>query len=76
MTGLGIGKETEPGTIGSILAAFEALKLILGCQNIQMLTIGALPGDETLEIVAVSRIWKADKKKCNCKKRNHHLQID
>jgi hypothetical protein len=39
------------------------LELISGRKNVQSLTVGALAGDETLEVVAVSQIWKISQKK-------------
>ena len=60
-----VGKETEPGAVGRILAAFKALEFIFGRENVNILTEGALTGNKTLEVLAVSGIWKADEKKYN-----------
>ena len=76
VTGLVVGKETEPGTVGGILAGFETLEFILRWKNIQMLTVGALSRNKTLEVFAVSWIWKAGEKKNNWKNPKLHLQID
>jgi hypothetical protein len=51
-----IGKKTEPGTVGILLADFEALELIERGKNVDFLTVGTFSGDETLKFVAVSRI--------------------
>jgi hypothetical protein len=45
------------------LADFEALELIERGKNVDFLTVGTFSGDETLKVVAVSRIYKPRQKK-------------
>ena len=59
----GIRIESEPGAVGVVLAVFEALKLVVGGDDVDDVAVGALAGDETLQVRAVSQIWKCDKKK-------------
>jgi hypothetical protein len=60
---LGIRIVAEPGTVGSLLAALLALELIFGGKKVQVLTVGALAVNKTLEVPAVSRIGKSHKEK-------------
>jgi hypothetical protein len=63
MTDLGIRKETEPGAVGILLADVEALELIFGRNNVNILAVGAFSRNKTLEVTAVSWIWKLSEKK-------------
>jgi hypothetical protein len=63
MTDLGIRKETEPGAVGILLADVEALELIFGSNYVNILTVGAFSRNKTLEVTAVSWIWKLSEKK-------------
>jgi hypothetical protein len=54
VAGQRIRKETEPGAVGILMAVVEALEFVFRGKNIQTLTVGALAGDETLKVIAVS----------------------
>jgi hypothetical protein len=67
LTKIGIRKETEPGAVGILDAAVKTLELICRLEKARALTVGAFPGNETLEVHAVSRIRKPHEKKKSCK---------
>jgi hypothetical protein len=46
-----------------LLADVEALELIFGRNNVNILTVGAFSGHKTLEVTEVSWIWKLGEKK-------------
>jgi hypothetical protein len=48
------------------------LELIFRRQNVQALTVGALSGDEALEVIAVSWIWNSNEMK-NIKRRSNFI---
>jgi hypothetical protein len=62
MTDLGIREETEPGAVGILMADVEALEFIFGRNNVNILTVGAFSKHKTLEVTAVSWIWKLSEK--------------
>jgi hypothetical protein len=51
------------------------LELICRRQNVQALTVGALSGDEALEVIAVSWIWNSNEMKNIARSYSYRFKI-